>query len=77
MNEKCNECNGAGIIKEPDEWFYCRKCAGTGSVNWIENIFGKIFSLRDMDKRFERRDKFFNGLILTKSINFSRLIKYE
>ena len=28
--EKCNKCNGAGIIEFVDEWVFCGKCAGCG-----------------------------------------------
>jgi excinuclease UvrABC ATPase subunit len=43
---KCNECNGTGIEKDrkdldPNQWFFCRKCFGSGEVNWLEQIFGK------------------------------------
>jgi DnaJ-class molecular chaperone len=58
MDYVCDECNGSGSrdsskdpvislfgkILPPD--IKCKKCKGTGNVNWVENIFGKT-SLED------------------------------
>lgn len=47
---ECEACGGTGLTRRdgvkvvastnPEE-FACKKCDGSGRVNWIENIFGK------------------------------------
>ena len=38
---KCNECNGIGTTLH-DPYSICNKCHGTGKLDWIENIVGKL-----------------------------------
>jgi len=39
----CDSCNGVGyhIISFTGSAKWCKKCKGTGKLNWIEEIFGK------------------------------------
>ena len=44
----CDKCNGRGIIPkiiipkgEICTALFCRKCKGTGKLDWIENVVGK------------------------------------
>lgn len=41
----CNKCNGEGIIKSCSigNKMLCSKCYGTGKLDWIENIVGKVW----------------------------------
>ena len=44
MNEGeliCDKCKGRGHLRRIRARSICRKCHGTGKVDWIENIVGK------------------------------------
>jgi len=42
----CDRCNGVGIVnnKEGPGTYYCRKCLGTGKLDWVENVTGKVYN---------------------------------
>jgi len=39
----CDECNGSGGYRQKpiNSFLVCKKCLGSGKLNWVENIFGK------------------------------------
>jgi RecJ-like exonuclease len=38
MLERCEICNGGGILKE---YNICWNCLGAGKLTWIDNMLGK------------------------------------
>lgn len=52
----CDRCNGTGIVDNTkgSGTYNCRKCLGTGKLDWIENVVGKS---NDKPRKIKRRYK--------------------